>query len=110
VNIWANLVARGDAGEMVNRARVVERDDRFDLVVEPEHGGVRVVEDDESLIAAVRHPGAPRAVIVVPFAERIALVRDSFRNVRKTTPRPKTRRTGRKPRHLAEVQSIRGAS
>jgi hypothetical protein len=95
IGAWRDLTSSGTAAEIINRARHLRERDRFDLVLEPEHAGIRVARTNAELAAAVRHPGAPRPVVVVDIAERIRLVRDSFRRLAVHEPRPQVKRPGR---------------
>lgn len=103
---WAALRESGDLDAFVNVARRLEEGDRFDLVIEPNHLGVTLATDDASLVAAVRHPTAPRPVVVVALAEQLRHIRDSVRRTGITAARPKERRPGRPSRH-AVVHQLR---
>jgi DNA-binding transcriptional MerR regulator len=105
---WTNLRTAGAAADFISRARGLGRGDRFDLVIEPDNGGIRVADNDAALIDAVRHPEVPRAVVVLPLADRLRFIRDSFRDIATTAKRPTQRRAGR-PRRRAEVRPLRGS-
>jgi hypothetical protein len=109
VPAWNYLRDSDRDAEMVEAAAALERGGRFDLVFEPDHSGIAMARDDESLATAVRHPGAPRPVIVVDVADRLLLVREGFQKSRSTRPRPSTRRAGR-PRRRAEVRVLHGGA
>jgi hypothetical protein len=95
IGAWRDLTSSGVAAELINHARCLREQDRFDLVLEPEHAGIRVARTNAELVAAVRHPGAPRPVVVVDIAERIRLVRESFRRLATHGSRPQVKRPGR---------------
>jgi hypothetical protein len=106
---WPRLKAEGKAAEFVRRARTLEERERYDLVVEIKHGDVAVAGDDEELAAAVRHPTAPRPVVVVDLADGVRLVRSGFEAWRIMGRRPKVRKAGRPPaRRSATVTELRG--
>jgi hypothetical protein len=58
----------------------------------------------------VRHPGAPRPVVVLDIAERICHIRDSFRRLANFGPRPQVKRPGRPSRAAAKVRTIHGGA
>jgi hypothetical protein len=62
---WRGMTSDGVADEVIRLATTVQEDDRLDLVVEPASGRVLLATDDQELAQAVRHPTAPRAVIVI---------------------------------------------
>ncbi|MCW3001514.1 MAG: hypothetical protein JWQ20_812 [Conexibacter sp.] len=106
---WPRLQAEGKVADFVRRARTVEEGERYDLIVEIKHGDVSVARDDTELAAAVRHPGAPRPVVVVDLADRLRLVRSGFMSWRITGRRPKARKAGRPPaRRSAVVTELHG--
>jgi hypothetical protein len=90
---WPQLRAEGWVADAVQRAAVAGK--RCDLVVDRDHGGLVMAESDAELAAAVRRPGAPRAVTVVDIAPRIALIRQAFENWALVGPAPEERRPGR---------------
>lgn len=104
---WDDLRVSGLLDDFVTRARTLEEGDRFDLVLEVEHAGVIAAFDDIALIDAVRRPEAPRAVKVVPAAERLRLVRDSFRR-QAARGQPPGRRRGRPPRARPALTPVEG--
>jgi hypothetical protein len=85
----------------------LDQGDRFDLVVEPDFGGICVATDDADLVEAVRHPGAPRAVFVIPLAEKLVLIRDAFRRFATAAKRPTERKVGRPARRRVDIRSAR---
>jgi hypothetical protein len=52
----------------------------------------------------VRHPGAPRSVVVLDVSERLLLAMQAFHRFSKSSKRPTARRPGR-PK--AEVRAIK---
>jgi hypothetical protein len=109
ISAWKHLRRKGTAAEMVGAARALEAEDRFDLVLEPEHGGICMVRSDKELIAAVKVAGAPRPVIVLDVADWLRLVKAGFERKRSTAARPLERRAGR-PRRKAEVRFLPGGA
>lgn len=107
---WSRLRSQGDVNRFLARARQLDSSERFDLVVEPELGGISVAADDEALVRAVRHEHAPRAVVVIPMAERLTSVRDSFRGWSTTAKRPTQRKRGRPARRRADLKPVRGGA
>jgi hypothetical protein len=95
---WADLLAR--AGDLT-------RQDRFDIVIEPQSLVVRLVIDDAQLIAAVRHPSDPRPVLVLPVADRMRRIRNGFRSLATAGPRPHTRKVGRPSQPRAIIPRTR---
>jgi hypothetical protein len=92
---WRDMTADGVADEVVQLAATLQEDDRFDLVVEPASGRVRLATNDEQLAQAVRHPTAPRAVIVISPAGELHRVVGGFANRALSSNRPGERRRGR---------------
>jgi hypothetical protein len=106
VSAWRDLALTGGAGEIIAAARAAEEGERLDLVLEPEHASIAVARSNDELVAAVRHPGAPRPVIVIDLADAIQLVKESFRRLAKTAPRPSEKRRGRPRRQPAGVEAL----
>jgi len=104
---WPRLRGAGHVLDFVGRARKLVEGDRYDLVVEPKHGGISVVGDNAELVKAVRHPGAARAVVVLDLAPKVLLVRKSFRGWAISGKRPTVRKVGRPARHSAEIRDLR---
>jgi hypothetical protein len=92
---WRGMTSGGIADEVIQLAPTIEEDDRLDLVIEPESGRVQLAKDDRALAQAVRHPLAPRAVIVISPAAELHRVVAGFANRARSGPRPKARRRGR---------------
>lgn len=95
---WSRLRREGRVDAFINRARQIEPGQRFDLVVEPDLGGITVVGDDTALLAAVRHETVPRAVVVIPLADRMSEVRRAFWDFAITGKQPTERKVGRPKR------------
>lgn len=95
LKIWRALQQTGAAHDFVERARKLDESSRLDLVIEPDNGRANVAGDSRALVQAVRHPEAPRRVIVVPLAEELRRVRDGFRALANVGPPAATRRRGR---------------
>lgn len=105
VSAWRDLSNSGAAVELINQARGLRDKDRFDLVLEPDHAGIGVARTNGQLVAAVRHPGAPRPVVVVDIADRMRLVRNSFRRLATHEPRPQVKRPGRPRSKVTQIRS-----
>jgi hypothetical protein len=106
---WPRLEAEGKVADFLRRARALEEGERYDLIVEIKHGNVAVASGDAELAAAVRHPGAPRPVVVVDLAERVLLARAGFLSWRIVGRRPAARRSGRPAaRRGADVTELGG--
>jgi hypothetical protein len=97
---WRGMTSDGVADEVIRLATTVQEDDRLDLVVEPASGRVQLATDDQELAQAVRHPTAPRAVIVISPAAELHRVVGGFANRALSADRPSVRRRGR-PRGTA---------
>lgn len=100
---WRQLTRSGVVGEIVTAARELKEGERFDLVLEPEHASIVAAGNNDELINAVRHPGAPRPVVVLTVSEEIQLIKESFARLAKTAPRPTEKRRGRPRRQSADV-------
>ena len=107
--LWPKLRALGTVADLVGKARALDEGRRLDLVVELAHGGISAARNDEELVAAVRHPGAPRALVVMDVAPRVALARDAFRTWATDARRPTARKPGRPRGHLAPVTDLRAS-
>ena len=96
---------------VIQLARELDDDGRLELIIEPETRVIRYAADDASLARAVRFVEDPRAVIVIPMEGKLRRVRDGFRVLRETTPRPAKRHPGRPARVPARVHTLgkRGA-
>jgi len=92
---WRGMTSDGVADEVIRLATTVEEDDRLDLVIEPASGQVLLAADDQALAQAVRHPTAPRAVIVISPAAELHRVVGGFANRALRAARPTARRRGR---------------
>jgi hypothetical protein len=92
---WRGMASGGIADQVTKLATTVQEDDRLDLVIEPESGRVLLATDDQALAQAVRHPTAPRAVIVISPAAELHRVVAGFANRALSTDRPTARRRGR---------------
>jgi hypothetical protein len=103
---WPRLRQEGRVLAFVSRARELHEGNRYDVVIEPKHGGISLAGDDAELVKAVRHPGAPRPVVVVDLAPKMLLARDSFRASAPTGRRPSERKVGRPIRRGADVRNI----
>lgn len=95
VGAWRDLKGSGELEEIVSAARGIEAGDRFDLVVEPGHAALRVARSESALLDAVRHPGAPRPVVVLDLAERVRQAVGAFNRLANRTPPPAERSRGR---------------
>ncbi len=100
---WRQLTRSGVAGEIVVAARELKEGEQFDLVLEPEHASIVAAGNNDELIDAVRHPGAPRPVVVLAVSGEIQLIKESFARLAKTAPRPAEKRRGRPRRQSADV-------
>ena len=103
---WPRLRHDGSVEEFVTRARKLRAGGRYDVIVEPKHGGITVAGDDVELVAAVRHPGAPRAVVVIDLAPKLLLALRSFRDWAVTGRRPSQRKVGRPARQSAAIHDL----
>jgi hypothetical protein len=92
---WRGMTSHGMADEVIRLALAAQDDDRLDLVIEPESGQVLLATDDQALAQAVRHPTAPRAVIVISPAAELHRVVAGFANRALSADRPTVRRRGR---------------
>jgi|GEM_PF-2715037 len=103
---WSDLAKSGDAGTIIGLARGLNPGDSFDLVVDLKYHEMKVVRSDAELVAAVRHPTAPRPMVVVDLAEQMRdSVRSFFRRAR-TDTRPATRKRGRPKRAAGTLQLV----
>lgn len=92
---WRSAVKSGADERIARAGRSLEADGRFDLVIESEHAFLSIACSEEELVEAVRHPGAPRPVVVVDLADRIRHVVETFDRIANETPRPQERGPGR---------------
>ncbi len=103
---WTELIRTGEATAIVNAARELGTDDTFDLVIDVKYFTLAVARSDKDLIAEVRHPTAPRPIVVVDLAERM---RDAtgafFRSSRRDAP-PAERTRGRPRRARGNLQLV----
>jgi hypothetical protein len=100
------LEREGDFGKLVELAQNINEGDRLDLIIEPNTAKVKVACDDWTLVQAVRHPTAPRAVIVVSPADELYRIVAGFKNRSLLVAPPSIRRRGRR-RMGAEVVPMR---
>ena len=103
---WPRLRADGRVERFVACARRLRDRGRYDVVVEPQHGAISLAVSNAELIKAVRHPGAPRAVVVIDLAPRMLLARAGCRAWGVTGRRPNKRKVGRPARQPAEVRKL----
>jgi biotin operon repressor len=107
---WVDLVKSGEAGAITDAARELKEGDSFELVVDLKYHELKVIRSDNELLAAVRHPTAPRPVVVVDLAEQMRdSVRSFFRDSHKSAP-PEARKRGRPKRAVANLQLVREGS
>jgi hypothetical protein len=95
VAAWRDLVREGEDVKITTFARDLGPDDRFDLVIDPEYVAFRIARSDEELVEAVRHPTAPRPVVVVDLAERMRDAAGAFYRAASEERRPAARKRGR---------------
>jgi len=95
VAAWTDLVRSGEATRITNAARHLGSEDRFEVVVDPEYGALAVALSEEELLAAVRHPNAPRPVVVVDLAEKVRDAVAAFHRFAEKGERPAVRKPGR---------------
>jgi hypothetical protein len=106
VAAWRELAKTGEAAAIVAAARDLEADTPFDLVIDIKFKALGVVHSDEELVSAVRHPNAPRPVVVIDLAERMRdAVGAFFRDPRKDAP-PIKRQRGRPKRARGNLQLV----
>lgn len=98
----------GVVDEIFKSARDLNETDPLDLVIEPESGRVTLVKNDEALAQAVRHPSAPRRVIVISPAAEVCRVIEGFANRAKGGARPAARRRGRPRGIVAPIREDAG--
>jgi hypothetical protein len=103
---WKSLRQDGAVERLVAAASRVEANARFDLVLEPQYGGIALARDDSELLTAVRHPAAPRAFLVLSLGERLQLVRQGFDRISTNERRPSERKVGRPAQRVANLRSI----
>jgi hypothetical protein len=105
---WVDLARSGKATAITNAARELGSEDNFDLVIDVKYKAFEVVRSDEELLSAVRHPTAPRAIVVIDLAERM---RDAisyfFRSANKDDP-PSARKRGRPRKSKDHLQVVSG--
>jgi hypothetical protein len=95
VGAWTDLVRSGEATRIINAARELGSDQGFDLVVDPEYGALRVALSEGELLEAVRHPTAPRPIVVVDMAEKVRDAVSAFHRFAERGERPPARKRGR---------------
>ena len=107
---WADLAGAGKTATITNAARELSPDDAFDLVIDVKYKALEVARSDQELLAAVRHPTAPRAVVVVDLAEQMRdAVSSFFRSAKEDVP-PTARKRGRPKKAKAHLQLVNGES
>lgn len=107
---WTDLAASGEAATITAAARELEPGDSFELVVDLKYHELKVVRSDEELLAAVRHPTAPRPLVVIDLAEPMRdSVRAFFRDARKGVP-PAARKRGRPKRAVGNLHLVEEGS
>lgn len=110
VRAWGELAKTGEAAAIKNAARQLKADEPFDLVIDVKYFALAVVQSDEELISAVRHPTAPRPVVVIDLAEKMrSAIGGFFRSSNEGSP-PAQRKRGRPkrakgPLHLVSEES-----
>jgi hypothetical protein len=104
---WRSAIRSGRRDEIVRRAVALEEGGRLDLVVQPQHASLAVADTDAELVRAVRHPTAPRPVVVLDVAAPLMLVKEGFEGMATAGSRPSERRRGRPRRQPAEVRTLR---
>jgi hypothetical protein len=103
---WSELARSGEAARITRLARDLEPDDSFDLVLDLKYREMRVISSDDELVAAVRHPTAPRPVVVIDLAEQMRdSVRSFFRDPRRDAP-PAARKRGRPKRGAGKLELV----
>jgi hypothetical protein len=103
---WKSATRSGRREEIVRRAVALEEGDRFDLVIQPQHASLVVAESDAELVRAVRHPTAPRPVVVLDIADSLLLVKEGFEGLATVGSRPSETRRGRPRRQAADVRTL----
>ncbi len=99
VAAWRDLVRRKEDVRIIDAARELGAEDRFDLIIDPEYLAFQVACSEQELITAVRHPTAPRPVVVVDLAERMRDAVGAFHRAASEEQPPPARKRGR-PRNI----------
>jgi hypothetical protein len=110
--IWRVLRSEAERAQFIAAAQTLNAEERYDLVLEPRGAGLRLARNDPELVAAVRFPGAPRDVIILPLADELRRVRDDFRVLARmgAKPNPRTRRTSSRRDDPRPVRDLPSAS
>jgi hypothetical protein len=108
VAVWEELTTEGEAARIVDAAERLEPDGGFDLVIDPEYASFQVTLSEAELLGAVRHPLAPRPVVVVDMAEKVRDTAAAFYRFASSEEQPEKRRRGR-PRNQARLRVVGGA-
>lgn len=94
-NAMRQMRASGAVADLVDRARALQADELFDLVIDPHRATVVVCDDTRSLVAAVHDQHVARTVTVVPLARTLSDAIVAFRNHAQRGRPPTTRARGR---------------
>jgi hypothetical protein len=106
VAAWGAFEESGQADQLVEAVRGMEKGDRFDLVVAAASGSMTVVRDDGGLVEAVRDPEVPTTFTVIEVGARLRLARDAFGRFQKGSKRPQKRRPGRPRAEVTRLHSV----
>lgn len=103
---WSDLAKSGEADRITDLARELKPGNSFDLVIDLKYREMKVVRSNKELVVAVRHPTAPRPIVVIDLAEQM---RDSvasfFRCSREDAP-PVARKRGRPKRAAGNLKLV----
>jgi len=107
VAVWNDLHTEGEVDRLVEAAEHLQPGQNFDLVIDPEYASFLVALSEPELLDAVRHPLAPRPVVVVDMAEKVRDTAAAFRRFATTDEQPEQRKRGR-PRNQARLRVVGG--
>ena len=99
---WRRLQETGKSSRFVEAAQQLEPDGRFDLVVVPSRGLVRLAVDDRELGKLVREVAGDRPVRILDAARWLREVREAF-DTRAERGVPPARRRGRPRKPVDEA-------
>ncbi len=103
---WIAFSESGEADELVEAVRAMQKGDPFELVLAPARGLMTVARGDEQLVRAVREIEIPTAFAVIDVSARLHAARNDFKRFQKKVKRPQTRRPGRPKGQVAQLHSV----
>lgn len=107
VAAWRALAKKGLDDQVVSAARRLEKQDRFDVVIDLKYESLQFVQSDSQLRDAVRQSDDPRPMVVVDVAGSVFRAVEYFNTHANRTAPPTRKKPGRPASAERKVVQLR---